>query len=66
MSNHLAMVLVLLCSKRHCPGALAEWLRLRTEGHMPPLYGFETRHGLMPANLCLMIEMKYDVSIQCK
>ncbi len=48
------------------PGAVVEWLRLHTEGHMPPLHGFETHHGLLPANLCLMIEMKCDVPIQCK
>ncbi len=44
-----------------CPGAVAEWLRLRTEGHMPPLHGSETRYGLMPANLCFTIEMRCDV-----
>ncbi len=45
---------------------MAEWSRLRAEGHMPPLHGFETRHGLMPASLCFMIEMKSDLSMQCK
>ncbi len=49
-----------------CPGAVAEWLRLRAEGHMPPLHGFETRHGLMPANLCLMIETKSIRIKECK
>ncbi len=30
------------------PCAVAEWLRLRAQGHMSPWDGFETRHGLMP------------------